>query len=222
MIHLDHLFSTHLPHRTTVTPLSTAELTSGWLKYPEERKVLVHGCPGPRWPIFGWKSLSPNPLPCLRHRLDRTLPTRAVGALLWRCLKLCDQRSRAIYMTCVKQQGSKHQKRLVILLFLLFFFNINKQTLSTFHIRVHRNYSISKLLTKFGMSLKLSAFKIDVLFHPTSMRLFPQRCIKPIAPKYLLHRKIDSIQPETFLQTTHRMGEQKQEAHKEPTSNTSN
>lgn len=96
--------------------LSTAELTSGWLKYPEERKVLVHGCPGPTWPIFGWKSLSPNPLPCLRHRLDRTLPARAVGALLWRCLKLCDRRSRAIYMTCVKQQGSKDQKRLVILL----------------------------------------------------------------------------------------------------------
>ena len=218
MIHLDHLSSTHLPHRTTVTPLSTAELTSGWLKYPEERKVLVHGCPGPTWPIFGWKSLSPNPLPCLRHRLDRTLPARAVGALLWRCLKLCDRRSLAIYMTCVKQQGSKDQKWLLILLLLLFFFDINKQTLSTFHI--DRNYSISKLLTKFGMSLKLSAFKIDVLFHP--MCLFPQRCIKPIVPKYLLHRKIDSIQPETFLQTTHRMGEQKQEAHKEPTSNTSN
>lgn len=138
VIHLDHLFSTHLPHRNTVTPLSTAELTSGWLKYPEERKVLVHGCPGPRWPIFGWKSLSANPLPCLRHRLDRTLPARAVGALLWRCLKLCDRRSRAIYMTCVKQQGSKHQKRLLILLLLLFSFNINKQTLSTLHI--HHNY----------------------------------------------------------------------------------
>ena len=34
------------------------ELTSGWLKSPEERKVLVHGSCG-----RCWKSLSPSPLP---------------------------------------------------------------------------------------------------------------------------------------------------------------
>lgn len=69
-----------------------------------------------------------------------------------------------------------------------------------FHTRAHMHH-ISKLLTKFGIFLKLTVFKINIiLFHP--MCPFPQRCIKPIVPKYLLHRKIDSNQAETFLQTT--------------------
>lgn len=139
--------------------LSTAELTSWWLKYPEERKVLVRGCPGPTWPIFGWKSLSPNPLPCLCHRLDRTLPARAVGALLWRCLKLCDRRSRAIYVWNNKEANIKKGCWSC-------YYNYSFLTLTNKHYpRSTYIVIISKLLTKFGMFLKLSVWKIKMSFH---------------------------------------------------------
>ena len=59
------------------------------------------------------------------------------------------------------------------------------------------------------MFLKLSVFKVIVLFHHVC--LFPQRRIKPISivPKYLLHRRIDSNQLETFLQKNLRNGRTK-------------